>query len=69
METIAATVEPSIGQDAQDLLENIAEYCRRAGLSQSTFGRLAVNDGKVVDIVTRIDLIDYWTRQRAGGGA
>jgi cystathionine beta-synthase len=27
-------------------------------------GVLAVKDGKVVDIVTRIDLIQYWTQQR-----
>jgi cystathionine beta-synthase len=27
-------------------------------------GVLAVQDGRVVDIVTRIDLIEYWTRQR-----
>jgi hypothetical protein len=25
---------------------------------------LAVQDGKVVDIVTRIDLIHYWNQQR-----
>jgi cystathionine beta-synthase len=29
-------------------------------------GVLAVADGKVVDIVTRIDLIEYWNRQRRG---
>jgi cystathionine beta-synthase len=27
-------------------------------------GVLAVEDGKVVDIVTRIDLIQYWTQER-----
>ena len=27
-------------------------------------GVLAVNNGKVVDIVTRIDLIEYWTKVR-----
>ena len=30
------------------LLRDIAEYCRRAGMAESTFGRLAVNDGKLV---------------------
>ena len=30
------------------LLRDIAEYCRRAGIAESTFGRLAVNDGKLV---------------------
>jgi hypothetical protein len=26
---------------------------------------LAVQDGKVIDIVTRIDLIQYWNRDRS----
>ena len=30
------------------LLRDIAEYCRNAGIAESTFGRLAVNDGKLV---------------------
>src|SRR5437764_1474691 len=30
------------------LLHDIAEYCRGAGIAESTFGRLAVNDGKLV---------------------
>jgi SAM-dependent methyltransferase len=30
------------------LLRDIAEYCRHAGIAESTFGRLAVNDGKLV---------------------
>jgi cystathionine beta-synthase len=30
-------------------------------------GVLAVADGKVVDIVTRIDLIQYWNQQRPKG--
>jgi len=30
------------------LLRDIAEYCRRARMAESTFGRLAVNDGKFV---------------------
>ena len=30
------------------LLRDIAEYCRRARMAESTFGRLAVNDGKLV---------------------
>ncbi|HEY6254970.1 MAG TPA: hypothetical protein VIY51_04165 [Xanthobacteraceae bacterium] len=32
--------------NAQDLLQEIADYCRRTGLAESTFGRRAVNDGK-----------------------
>ncbi|MGH9579164.1 MAG: hypothetical protein ACRD3R_17135, partial [Terriglobales bacterium] len=31
-----------------DLLESIADFCRRAGVAESTFGRRAVNDGKFV---------------------
>jgi hypothetical protein len=34
---------------AQALLGDIAEYCKRNGLAESTFGRLAVNDGKFVN--------------------
>jgi hypothetical protein len=34
--------------DAAVLLEEIAAYCRAAGLAESTFGRRAVNDGKFV---------------------
>jgi hypothetical protein len=33
---------------SETLLRDIAEYCRRAGMAESTFGRLAVNDGKLV---------------------
>ncbi len=34
--------------DAQTLLQEISDYCRRIGMAESTFGRLAVNDGKFV---------------------
>ena len=33
--------------NAQDLLREISDYCRRTGLAESTFGRRAVNDGKL----------------------
>ncbi len=33
---------------AQDILVEISDFCRLAGLAESTFGRLAVNDGKLV---------------------
>ena len=33
---------------SETLLRDIAEYCRRARMAESTFGRLAVNDGKLV---------------------
>lgn len=35
--------------DAQTLLQEISDYCRRTGMAESTFGRLAVNDGKFVN--------------------
>jgi hypothetical protein len=33
--------------NAQELLQEIADYCRQTGLAESTFGRRAVNDGKL----------------------
>ena len=33
--------------NAQELLQQIADYCRHSGLAESTFGRRAVNDGKL----------------------
>lgn len=33
---------------ATQLLDDIADYCRRAGVAESTFGRRVVNDGKLV---------------------
>ena len=33
---------------SETLLRDIAEFCRRARMAESTFGRLAVNDGKLV---------------------
>lgn len=34
--------------NAEQLLGEIADYCRRVGMAESTFGRRAVNDGKLV---------------------
>src|SRR5215467_11551190 len=33
---------------SEALLRDIADYCRSAGIAESTFGRHAVNDGKLV---------------------
>ena len=33
---------------SESLLREISDYCRRVGMAESTFGRLAVNDGKLV---------------------
>src|SRR5579885_2649318 len=35
--------------NAQELLQEIADYCRQTGLAESTFGRRAVNDGKLAN--------------------
>lgn len=32
----------------RDLLDEIGRFCRRIGVAETTFGRLAVNDGKLV---------------------
>ncbi len=34
---------------ADALLDEITSYCRKNGVAESTFGRLAVNDGKFVN--------------------
>jgi len=34
--------------EASELLREVGDYCRVAGLAESTFGRLAVNDGKLI---------------------
>ena len=34
---------------ALELLAEITDYCRHAGLAESTFGRRAVNDGKLAE--------------------
>lgn len=36
------------GMTAEQLLGEIADYCRSVGMAESTFGRRAVNDGKLV---------------------
>ena len=38
----------TVAEQGSDLLESIADFCRRAGVAESTFGRRAVNDGKFV---------------------
>jgi SAM-dependent methyltransferase len=35
--------------NAQELLQEITDYCRQTGLAESTFGRRAVNDGKLTN--------------------
>ena len=33
---------------SEELLSEISDYCRQAGLAESTFGRASINDGKLV---------------------
>lgn len=40
--------EPLSFMEAEALLRQVTGYCRRVGLAETTFGRLAVNDGKFV---------------------
>src|SRR5688500_1548505 len=35
-------------EQGDTLLDSISEFCRQAGMAESTFGRRAVNDGKFV---------------------
>ena len=36
-----------MSQVNQQLLQQVERYCRSAGIAESTFGRQAVNDGKL----------------------
>ena len=38
----------ALAEQTGSLLDSIADFCRRAGIAESTFGRRAVNDGKFV---------------------
>src|SRR5579884_3198309 len=49
---------------SEALLEEIAEYCRRARMAESTFGRLAVNDGKLVSRLRLGGHVTEQTRER-----
>jgi hypothetical protein len=42
------TAEDAPSVEAEQLLSEISDYCRRVGMAESTFGRRAVNDGKLV---------------------
>lgn len=35
-------------EDNRDIIERIEAHCLRQGIAESTFGRLSVNDGKLV---------------------
>src|SRR5262245_49808892 len=38
----------AVAEHGVGLLDSIADFCRRSGIAESTFGRRAVNDGKFV---------------------
>jgi SAM-dependent methyltransferase len=47
--SIQGRIEEGAGSvTTEALLREISDYCRRVGMAESTFGRLAVNDGKLV---------------------
>ncbi len=49
------------------LLREISEYCRRVGMAESTFGRLAVNDGKLVSRLRTGASVTIDTMERVRG--
>ncbi|HWG05034.1 MAG TPA: hypothetical protein VG271_08465, partial [Beijerinckiaceae bacterium] len=64
--------------ESETLLTEISGFCRRVGMAESTFGRLAVNDGKLVSrlrfggrvrdkTVERVRA--FIDREKQGGGA
>jgi hypothetical protein len=50
--------------NAQELLQEISNYCRQTGLAESTFGRRAVNDGKLTSRLRHGGRITTDTLQR-----
>ena len=53
--------------DNDSLLGEISGYCRRVGMAESTFGRLAVNDGKLVSRLRVGGRVTTETVQRVRG--
>jgi hypothetical protein len=53
--------------EASALLKEITDYCREAGLAESTFGKLAVNDGKFVNRLREGGRITTNTLERIRG--
>jgi SAM-dependent methyltransferase len=49
------------------LLREISDYCRRVGMAESTFGRLAVNDGKLVSRLRTGASVTLDTMERVRG--
>ena len=53
--------------NAQELLQEISDYCRQTGLAESTFGRRAVNDGKLASRLRHGGRITTETLERIRG--
>lgn len=47
-----------------ELLDDIVRFCQRAGIAETTFGRLAANDGKLVRRLRGGTLVRPKTRER-----
>lgn len=48
----------------EDILTRIAAHCRATGIAETTFGRIAVNDGKLVSRLRAGKSIQLDTLQR-----
>ena len=46
-----------------DLLRGISQFCRETGIAETTFGRLAVNDGKLVERLRAGTVVTDKTRE------
>ena len=53
--------------NGHQLLQDISDYCRATGLAESTFGRRAVNDGKLAARLRNGGRITSETRHRIHG--
>ena len=54
----------SAKEDRAKLIGDISEFCERHGIATSTFGRLAVNDGKFVSRISKGSWIEIGTARR-----
>tara|TARA_B100000497_G_C7672271_1_gene405776 strand:+ start:339 stop:1769 length:1431 start_codon:yes stop_codon:yes gene_type:complete len=51
-------------KDTKSLVEAINAFCEKFGIAQSTFGRLSVNDGKLVNRISKGSWISPTTEER-----
>ncbi len=50
--------------ESHALVDEIADYCRKHGLAESTFGRLAINDGKLMSRLRTGGRVTHETLER-----